>query len=184
MMMACGGPSEPASEEATTAPPVLSEAEQSFMANLLSLCGKSFQGEETFMAEGRESWADKLLVMHVAYCDEDEVRIPFHVDDDHSRTWIFMTEDGRLRFRHDHRHADGTPEDLTLYGGYANGEGSRFIQHFPADAYTVRMLQDTLGRQWDIAFADNMSIMTYQLRYDNELMFEASFDLLNPIESE
>jgi hypothetical protein len=184
LLLSCAGPSTQQAEDDAQSKPSLSVEEQAFMDNLRTLCGKSFLGEETYMAEGRESWAHKKFVMHVTICEDNRIHIPFHLDDDHSRTWMFLVEDGRLRFRHDHRHPDGSPEDLTLYGGYADGAGTAFIQHFPADAYTVKILQDTLGRQWDIAMADNLSIMTYQLRYDKKLVFEASFDLLNPIQME
>lgn len=162
--------------------PELSQSEQAFMGHLRSLCGKSFAGEETFMADGRESWSHFDFVMHVTVCEADRVHIPFHLSDDHSRTWMFLAEDGRLRFRHDHRHADGTPEDQTLYGGYADGNGTPFVQHFPADDYTVKHLNDTVGRKWTVILAEDLSSMKYQLSYSDELIFEGTFDLTNPIE--
>lgn len=152
-----------------------------FMENLGRLCGQSFRGRETYMAPGRESWADKAFVMHVVLCEEDRVHIPFHLDDDQSRTWMFLVEDGRLRFRHDHRYPDGTPEALTLYGGYANGAGTAFAQFFPADAYTVDLLTDTLGRQWNIVMDEQMTNFSYQLQYLGEIVFQADFDLTNPL---
>ncbi len=162
--------------------PELSANEQAFMDHLRSLCGKSFAGEETFMADGRESWSHFDFMMHVTVCENDKVHIPFHLSDDHSRTWMFLVEDGRLRFRHDHRHADGTPEDQTLYGGYADGNGTPFVQHFPADDYTVKLLNDTVDRQWTLILAEDLSSMKYQLSYSDELIFEGTFDLTNPIE--
>jgi len=159
--------------------PELSANEQAFMGHLRSLCGKSFAGEETFMADGRESWSHFDFMMHVTVCENDKVHIPFHLSDDHSRTWMFLVEDGRLRFRHDHRHADGTPEDQTLYGGYAyaDGNGTPFVQHFPTDDYTVKLLNDTVDRQWTVILAEDLSSMKYQLSYSDELIFEGTFDL-------
>ncbi len=164
--------------------PELSENEQAFLGHLRSLCGKSFAGNETFMAEGRESWSQFDFVMHITVCEADRVHIPFHLSDDHSRTWIFVVEDGRLRFRHDHRHADGTPEEQTLYGGYADGNGTPFVQHFPADDYTVKLLNDTVGRKWTVILAEDLSNMKYQLSYSDELIFEGTFDLTEPIETD
>jgi len=43
-------------------------------------------------------------------CSDKEIRIPFRVGEDKSRTWILSLDDRGLLFRHDHRHADGTPE--------------------------------------------------------------------------
>jgi hypothetical protein len=159
----------------------LTGAEKAFLANLASLCGKSFRGQETYMEPGRESWADKDFVMHVTLCEEDQVHIPFHLSEDHSRTWMFLVDDGRLRFRHDHRHEDGTPEDLTLYGGYADGTGNAYRQHFPADEYTTELLTDTLQRQWNIVLSEDMSNFSYQLQYKGEIVFRADFDLTKPI---
>lgn len=159
----------------------ISDQEVGFLNNLSVLCGKSFRGEQSFMAADRESWADKDFVMHVELCDEERIHIPFHLDDDQSRTWMFLVEDGRLRFRHDHRHADGSPEDLTLYGGYSDGEGTAFRQHFPADQYTIDLLADTLGRQWNIIMDEALTKLSYQLQYKGEIVFQADFDLSNPL---
>ncbi len=159
----------------------LTENERTFLENLAGLCGKSFRGKETFMAPGRESWADKDFVMHVTVCEDDRVYIPFHLDDDHSRTWMFLVEDQGLRFRHDHRHEDGTPEDLTMYGGYADGTGTGYMQKFPADDYTVELLEDVFNREWRVILDEDMSRLTYKLLYHGEPVFTAEFDLTDPL---
>ena len=159
----------------------LSENERAFLDNLAGLCGKSFRGKETFMAPGRESWADKDFVMHVTVCEDDKVYIPFHLDDDHSRTWMFLVEDQGLRFRHDHRHEDGTPEDLTMYGGYADRTGTGYMQKFPADDYTVGLLEDVFDREWRVILAEDLSTLEYQLLYHGEVVFAAEFDLTSPL---
>ncbi len=160
---------------------VLTEQEAGFLENLSRLCGKSFRGRETYMSPGRESWADKDFVMHVVLCEEDRVHIPFHLDEDQSRTWMFLVEGGRLRFRHDHRHPDGSPEDQTLYGGYSDGLGTAFSQHFPADQYTIDLLVDTLDRQWNVVMDEAFTNFSYQLQYKGEVVFQADFDLTSPL---
>jgi hypothetical protein len=159
----------------------LTHDEIGFMENLARFCGSSFRGRETYFLPGRESWADKEFVMHVVLCEVDRVHIPFHLDDDTSRTWMFLLEDGRLRFRHDHRHPDGTPEELTMYGGYADGSGSAYAQSFPADDYTIDLLTDTLGRQWNIVMDELLTNFSYQLQYGDKIVFQADFDLTNPL---
>jgi hypothetical protein len=156
-------------------------AEKAFLKNLAGFCGKSFRGKETYTAPGRQSWAEKNFVMHVTVCEPDRVYIPFHLDDDHSRTWMFLLEEDNLRFRHDHRHEDGTPEQLTLYGGYADGRGTEFIQKFPADDYTNSLLDDNAIREWKVELAEDLSIFSYHLLYNNEIVFSAEFDLTNPL---
>lgn len=159
----------------------LRPAEQAFFDNLRRLCGKSFAGSETYMADGHDSWAHLDFVMHVTVCDDDRVHIPFHLSDDHSRTWMFLIEDGRLRFRHDHRSEDGTPDERNLYGGYADGTGTEFEQHFPNDDYTTAMLDDDRERKWSVVLDEQLQSMTYRLSYGDRLIFEAMFDLSTPV---
>ena len=156
-------------------------SQKAFLNNLASLCGKTFVGQEDFIREGRESWSDKEFVMHVTVCDENKVHIPFHLSEDHSRTWQFTLEEQGLRFRHDHRYPDGTPEEKNLYGGYADGTGTAFWQNFPSDEYTLEMLADDNNRQWRVELAEDFSLLTYQLYYSDDLLFQASFDLTAPL---
>ena len=151
--------------------------ERAFLNNIAQLCGQTFAGGETFIAEGRESWAHKSFVMHVTVCEDDRVYVPFHLDDDHSRTWMFLVEDGRLRFRHDHRHEDGTPEDITMYGGYSDGLGTSILQSFPADEYTCDMIPTSCDAVWRVFLSEDLSTFTYQLLYQDELLFEGAFDI-------
>ena len=161
---------------------VLTEEERSFLDNLASLCNKSFAGEQVYMKEGRESWEDKNFVMHVTVCKDDEVHIPFHLDDYESRTWMFLVDEHGLRFRHDHRYEDGTPEEKTLYGGYADGEGTQYMQKFPVDDYSVELLDDhDRKRQWNVKLAEDMSKFSYKLLYHGEIVMQADFDLTEPI---
>ncbi|MFN3557503.1 MAG: hypothetical protein ACK4VN_16205 [Bacteroidales bacterium] len=178
----CGQAPQSGQTEETTQGIMLSDSERGFLNNLASLCGKSFRGQQTYMQEGRESWDHLDFVMHVTVCEDNQVLIPFHLSEDRSRTWMFINENGKLRFRHDHRHEDGTPEDQTLYGGYSDGQGSAFEQYFPADEYTVDLLTDTLGRQWNIILAEDLSNFSYRLLYAGEIVFQADFDLTNPIQ--
>ncbi|MFW5778092.1 MAG: hypothetical protein ACOCW7_02880 [Bacteroidota bacterium] len=157
--------------------PNLSVDEKAFLNNLVSLCGKSFAGKETYSKDGRDSWVNRSMVIHFTVCETDLVKIPFHIDDDQSRTWVFMNENGKLRFQHDHRHKDGSPEDLTLYGGYADGKGNAFRQSFPADDYTNRLINDNLDRVWNIILSEDFSFLKYELGYDGEIVFRAEFDL-------
>jgi hypothetical protein len=178
-MVSCGTASRQDHKQQSTR--FLSETEQAFLNNLASLCGKSFSGSQTYMQPGREDWSDKQFVMHVTVCEEDHVYIPFHLDQDRSRTWMFLTDENGLRFRHDHRHDDGTPEQQTLYGGYADGTGTDTRQFFPADDYTVELLNDTLQRQWNIILSEDLNTFTYQLQYKGEIVFQADFDLTNSL---
>src|SRR3546814_10383398 len=83
----------------------------------------------------------KAMVMHIRHCTNDRIEIPFHIDGlgpnggwDRSRTWIVSRTGAGLRLKHDHRHADGTPHAVTLYGGDTADAGTAARQTFPVDA--------------------------------------------------
>jgi hypothetical protein len=155
-----------------------SEVHREFLKNLATLCGQSFAGEQIYRSHHGAGWGDMELVMHVTVCEENHIHIPFYVGEDKSRTWMFLVEeDGRLRFRHDHRHPDGTPEDETLYGGYADDNGTAFVQYFPADDYTGQLIEGGAGNLWTVMISEDLSTFTYMLERDGEMRFRLDFDL-------
>ena len=83
----------------------------------------------------------KTLVMHVRECTPGEIRVPFHVGEDRSRTWVITRTDDGLRLKHDHRHEDGSPDVLTLYGGDTTTPGTATRQEFPADAESKALFE-------------------------------------------
>lgn len=155
--------------------------QQAFVANLARFCGQSFAGRQVFLAEGRQSWADRSMTIHFSLCEEGQINVQFHMDEDHSRTWMFMEEEGRLRFRHDHRHPDGTPEDITLYGGYSDKLGTPFTQNFPADEFTCEQIPTSCNATWTVSISEDLSTYSYQLKNFGELLFQADFNLVDPL---
>ena len=111
-------------------------ARDAFWNNLSALCGRAYEGRIAANAgggAGPDPFDGKTLVMHVRECSAGEIRVPFHVGDDRSRTWVFTRAAEGLRLKHDHRHADGSDDKMTMYGGDAAGPGAPEKQSFPAD---------------------------------------------------
>src|SRR5690606_37642622 len=103
-LAACGrGPETPPADAAPADP------QAAFFANLSALCGQRFEGRVTTTDPADADFASQRLLMHVRDCSADEIRIPFHVGEDRSRTWIVTRTDSGLRLKHDHRHEDGAP---------------------------------------------------------------------------
>ena len=102
-----------------------------FFEKLNSACNTVFQGYSSYPKDPDHPFAGKLLVAHLASCDDNKIRIPFTVGEDHSRTWIITyNETGSLTLKHDHRHADGEPDNITNYGGTSIKAGSEYSQYF------------------------------------------------------
>jgi len=138
-----------------------------FFAGLRALCGARFEGAMTYPTSGRDDFAGKLLVASFSGCAEREMRIPFVVGDDHSRTWVFSHLPEGLRLQHDHRHADGTPDEVTLYGGMAADIGTPLRQSFAADAYTAGLIPDAATNVWTLSLSESGDELTYHLtRHD------------------
>lgn len=141
-----------------------------FFNNLRDLCGKRFAGSVEF-PEGNEN----RLLMTVLSCSEDEIRIPFQINDDTSRTWVLSLSDKGLLLKHDHRHEDGTPDERTDYGGWAHDGGSAYQQFFLADAVTGVMIPEGVSNQWYFQIDNEANTFTYYLERDTGPRFKAVF---------
>jgi hypothetical protein len=155
-----------------------------FWADLQKLCGKAFAGSVAAAPADDTTFKDKALVMHVRSCQKNRIRIPFFVGEDRSRTWVLTRmPDGRILLKHDHRHEDGKPDAVTMYGGYTSNTGAPTRQFFPADEQTVKVIPAAAGNVWwiDLVAGD---FFGYNLRrMGTERHFSIKFDLKNEIKA-
>jgi hypothetical protein len=153
---------------------------EEFWKKLQPLCGKSFEGNITKAPEN-DSFRGKKLVMQVKSCKSNQIRIPFYVGEDKSRTWVLTYEKGLITLKHDHRHEDGTPDKVTQYGGTTPNFGLSTIQIFPADQQTSDLLPNASTNVWWITLDEKT--FTYNLRrLGTDRVFSVSFDLTKPVE--
>lgn len=145
-----------------------------FFASLAALCGSTFEGYSSFPADPADAFAGKLLVATIATCDETEIRVPFAVGDDRSRTWILSRDEEGLRLRHDHRHEDGSPAAVNLYGGWAGDDGSALSQSFAADAHTRRLIPEAATNVWTLSLSADGRELTYYLERHAKPRFRAT----------
>ena len=176
---------------ACTTVPGASAPADAFMAGIAAHCGKAYAGR-IVANEPRPATPDafegKALVMHVRGCDAPASRleIPFHVGDDHSRTWILTRTASGLRLKHDHRHEDGSPDATTMYGGDTAGAGSATRQEFPVDAESIATfrregLNASLQNTW--AMEIHPSMFAYELSRPGGRLFRVEFDLGQPVDT-
>jgi hypothetical protein len=155
-----------------------------FFANLRALCGQSFAGRVVTTDAADATFASQRLVMQVRECSADEVRIPFHVGENRSRTWVITRTSTELRLKHDHRHEDGTEDTLTQYGGDTAGEGTTERQEFPADdfsktLFTQNNIPASVANVWAVEVRPGRTF-AYELRRPNR-HFRVEFDLAAPV---
>jgi hypothetical protein len=150
-----------------------SSPQDTFFQQIASTCGTRFTGRASFPEDPGDAWRDKDIVAYIETCEEDEIRIPLSVGEDHSRTWILRRMEGGLELKHDHRHKDGTPDEVTMYGGTTLSAGSHLSQSFPADAYTADLIPDAATNEWFMSFSEDGTELTYYLERHSEPRFRA-----------
>lgn len=164
-----------------TAPAPVATEQDAFWSALQRLCGGAYAGTLAQGSAADSAFTGKPLVMHVRECSPAEVRIPFHVGDDRSRTWIVTRTDAGLRLKHDHRHADGTEDRVTQYGGETRGAGSRSRQEFYADAHTAALIPAAAANVWTMEVIPGEKFAYALRREGTDRRFRVEFDLTRPV---
>lgn len=156
-----------------------------FLAALQPYCGQAFAGRivANEPAVPNDPFAGKPILMHVRECSDGRIAIPLHVGADRSRTWVLSRSADGLKLQHDHRHADGSPDRVTLYGGTASAAGSASRQEFPADDYSKELfgaagLAVSVNNTWAMEIGPG-SRFAYELSRPGRL-FRLEFDLAVP----
>ena len=170
-----------------TTPDATAVPEDAFMARLQAHCGKAFAGRLVSGDAADAAMRGQPLVMHVAQCRDGEVRIPFSVGSDRSRTWVIRRVATGIELRHVHRHADGSLDEVTDYGGFSRTPGTAGLQHFPADAKSQALFVRTdravsIANVWAVAVDERR--FAYELRRppgSGERFFRVEFDLARPV---
>ena len=174
-----------------SAAPAFAQAEPAnaiFWKQLESLCGKAFAGKIDADTSNSPDFANKALVMHVRSCEKDRIRIPFFVGDDRSRTWVLTRKGDSIELKHDHRHKDGKPDKVTMYGGWSTNTGMATRQFFPADEETVKVVAAPVDKApsaaaniWWIEIVPG-EYFSYNLRrLGSDRLFSVKFDLKKEI---
>ena len=175
-----GGCAGPCRASPPTLAPLRAEQEV-FWAGLLALCGRAFEGRVVESAPSDTAFAGKRLVMHVRACAPGEVRVPFHVGADRSRTWVLTRTAAGLRLKHDHRHADGAEDAVTQYGGSTDSSGTPTRQRFPADAFTAALLPAAATNVWTVELVPGRTFAYALRRASTGRRFRVEFDLTRPV---
>ncbi|CUA87224.1 hypothetical protein [Pseudidiomarina woesei] len=160
-------------------------AEQSaFMQQFQPYCGQAFNATIVQDNQPSPAW-DHPLVVHIRDCEDNVVRMPLHVGDDRSRTWVLTQHPGYIDFQHIHLHEDGSADAVSPYGGQTLASGSATIQAFPVDEASKALfiengLDVSVANTWTIQFFDAKT-MSYKLSRPGRI-FEVQVDLSQPID--
>jgi len=170
--------------------------QEAFWRALSGHCGKAFAGRMVSDEAADADMRGAAMVMHVRECSDARIAVPFHVQRadgswDRSRTWVFTRTATGLRLKHDHRHADGSADGLTLYGGDTAAPGTASAQEFPVDAESIALFRSegrtaSLTNVWRVE-VDRAGAPTAQFAYQlrrqppHARNFQVVFDLTRPV---
>lgn len=152
-------------------------ARDQFWAALTTMCGEAYGGRVTESVPPDSVMSASTLVMHVRDCGGDTIRIPFHVGENRSRTWVFTRSPAGIRLKHDHRHQDGVPDSVTMYGGDTRGDGTADTQEFFADSLTASLIPAARANVWTVELRPRSTFVYALRREGSDRRFRAEFDL-------
>lgn len=158
--------------------------QQQFFNHIKAYCGQAFAGKVIKSNASDKSMLSQSLIMHVRECSETQIKVPFHVGDDRSRTWVISKTSEGLQLKHDHRHQDGSADKNTMYGGSTNDGGSARAQSFPADEHSKTMfvannMTASVANTWLIEIVPG-KVYRYGLQRPGR-EFVVEFDLTKPV---
>ena len=183
LLAACTPPATSPATDVPTSASKQENAQSQFFDAIARRCGESFAGKLVSTDAADADMASEPMIMHISICSAGEIRIPFHVGDNRSRTWVLSRTDQGLRLKHDHRHEDGSEDAITQYGGDTVNQGSATRQEFPVDAssislFTQNNMQVSTTNIW--AMEMDAERFTYELRREGR-WFRVEFDLTRPL---
>jgi hypothetical protein len=161
---------------------LFAQTDKAFFNELKSLEGKTFYGKAIYMPDttkANDFWG-KELKFTVNKSKKSVLRLPFHVGENKSRTWVLTKSKNGIQLKHDHRHDDGSPDSITNYGGDSDAKiSSALAQYFPADAFTAKLIPAASTNRWIMEFSPDKKKFYYILQRDNVMRFKAEFNLEN-----
>lgn len=154
-------------------------AQQQFMQAFQPYCGKAYAARIVQDSAPSPAWQHPLVV-HIRDCEPGVIRMPLHVGEDRSRTWVLTQREGFIDFQHIHLHEDGSPDAVSPYGGRTLDAGTPSAQSFPVDEaskalFLANKLDVSTTNVWSLAFPE-AGIMSYTLSRPGRI-FEVQVDL-------
>jgi hypothetical protein len=157
-----------------------------FVQRLRAHCGNAYVGKIVSEDADDDDWRSEEIIVAVQ-CTREGIRMPLHVGENRSRTWVLTRDGAELELRHDHRHEDGSEDALTQYGGFSDPKaqsGSR--QNFPADESTKILFDKEdipVSKQntWAMEVRPSQGLIAYEMSRP-ERFFRIEFDTSKPVD--
>ena len=157
--------------------PVSDPAQLAFWTQLRSLCGQSFVGTVVTAAAADSALAGQPLVLDFWQCYHRELRLAFHVGNDHSRVWLLASDQTALRLSHSLHDSTGAALRFSGYGGKTQDAGTPAKQVFHLEPGSLSQVPAAAGTTWTIEVLPRERLTYALLAPAGELRFRVDFDL-------
>ena len=114
---------------------IYAQNDKTFFKDLKTLEGKTFFGKAIYMPDtiNKNDFWGKKLSFTIVKGKKSELRMPFQVGENKSRTWVLSKTKNGLQLKHDHRHDDGSMDSITNYGGDSDIKISTSLTQYSHD---------------------------------------------------
>jgi len=138
--------------------------QHAFFDALSERCGEEYPGRAIIAPETDLTFRPAYLAMQIASCTDSQIRIPFIVDGDASRTWVLTLDDDGLLFTHEHLLDGDTLSSNSGWGGRAPaGSGTALFQHFPDHRWAPDRVPEENRSHWRMRIDPDHGQFVYYL---------------------
>jgi hypothetical protein len=138
--------------------------QRAFFDHIAARCGDEYPGRAVIAPETDDTFRPAFLGMRIETCTENQIRIPFIVDDDDSRTWVLTLDGGDLVFTHEHMLEGDTLSANSGWGGRAvAGSGTELFQHFPDHRWDPEHVPEENRSHWRMRLDPDHGQFVYYL---------------------
>lgn len=148
-----------------------------FYRSLGSMQGRRITGQTIYPESKAGLFAEQPISLEVIYCTKSQIRIPIYVGATVYRTLILERTPTGFFLKHEHKKAGGQSHEINLYGGHTQGNGTAFMQFFPADTYTKNLMSLSTSSVWTLAFSSDYSTFSYLVESNGKLEMQIDFNL-------
>ncbi|RDC65099.1 hypothetical protein [Adhaeribacter pallidiroseus] len=154
-------------------------ANDTFYQALESLQGARVIGQPLYPETKSTLFAGQLVSLEVINCTKSEMRIPIYIGEKVYRTLILERTPAGFFLKHENKQEDGQANRINLYGGHTKGNGTAYMQFFPADTYTKNLMNLSTPCVWTLAFSSDHSTFSYLVENNGKLELQIDFNLNN-----
>ncbi len=152
-------------------------ANDAFYRSLESMQGRRIAGQTIYPESKSALFAEQPIFLEVINCTKSEMRIPIYIGEKVYRTLIVERTPTGFFLKHENRKVDGRAHQINLYGGHTKGNGTAYMQFFPADTYTKNLMSLSAPSVWTLAFSSDYSTFSYLVESNGKLEMQIDFNL-------